>query len=96
MSTKTTFKRIALVTVAALGFGTMAAVSPASAAATVIKVSDVTVYGFVGETMSAKINVTWTGTTLSTVDSVTISIKDSSNRVKKLTQSRTREILSID
>jgi hypothetical protein len=32
MSTKTTFKRIALVTVAALGFGTMAAVSPASAA----------------------------------------------------------------
>jgi hypothetical protein len=34
MSTKTTFKRIALVTVAALGFGTMAAVSPASATTT--------------------------------------------------------------
>jgi hypothetical protein len=33
MSTKTTFKRIALVTVAALGFGTMAAISPASATA---------------------------------------------------------------
>jgi trimeric autotransporter adhesin len=34
MSTKTTFKRIALVTVAALGFGTMAAISPASATTT--------------------------------------------------------------
>jgi len=33
MSTKTTFKRVALVTVAALGFGTMSAVAPASAAA---------------------------------------------------------------
>ena len=32
MSTKTTFKRIALVTVAALGFGMVASVSPASAA----------------------------------------------------------------
>jgi len=32
MSTKTTFKRIALVTVAALSFGTMAAIAPASAA----------------------------------------------------------------
>jgi len=34
MSTKTTFKRIALVTVAALGFGLIASVSPASAAET--------------------------------------------------------------
>ena len=32
MSTKTTFKRVALVTVAALGFGTMSAIAPATAA----------------------------------------------------------------
>ena len=32
MSTKTTFKRIALVTVAALGFGVLTSVAPASAA----------------------------------------------------------------
>ena len=31
MSTKTTFKRIALVTVAALGFGVLTSVAPASA-----------------------------------------------------------------
>jgi len=34
MSTKTTFKRIALVTVAALGFGVLTSVAPASAAGT--------------------------------------------------------------
>ena len=32
MSTKTTFKRIALVAVAALGFGVLTSVAPASAA----------------------------------------------------------------
>ena len=32
MSTKTTFKRIALVTVAALGFGVLSSVAPATAA----------------------------------------------------------------
>ena len=42
MSTKTTFKRIALVTVAALGFGTMAAISPASAATTSAVTASVT------------------------------------------------------
>jgi len=31
MSTKTTFKRVALVTVAALGFGILSSVSPATA-----------------------------------------------------------------
>jgi hypothetical protein len=64
MSTKTTFKRIALVTVAALGFGTMAAVPPASAAASVltsVKVSDATVYGYVGDTLTASVKVTLTG-----------------------------------
>ena len=34
MSTKTTFKRIALVTVAALGFGVLTSVVPANAAGT--------------------------------------------------------------
>jgi len=66
MSTKTTFKRVALVTVAALGFGTMAAVSPASAAystLTSVKVSDATVYGYVGDTLTAAIKVTALGAT---------------------------------
>ncbi len=35
MSTKTTFKRIALVAVAALGFGVLTSVAPASAAGNV-------------------------------------------------------------
>ena len=39
MSTKTTFKRIALVAVAALGFGTVSAVSPANAAVTLTSIS---------------------------------------------------------
>ena len=34
MSTKTTFKRVALVAVAAMGFGVLTSVSPANAAAT--------------------------------------------------------------
>ena len=54
MSTKTTFKRIALVTVAALGFGVLTSVAPASAAGPStmsIPVTDLTIigdtYGFV-------------------------------------------------
>ena len=39
MSTKTTFKRIALVTVAALGFGVLTSVAPASAVPTEIDVA---------------------------------------------------------
>ena len=39
MSTKTTFKRIALVTVAALGFGVLTSVAPASAYAGSMSVS---------------------------------------------------------
>ncbi|ASY24526.1 hypothetical protein A1sIIB106_00310 [Candidatus Planktophila lacus] len=79
MSTKTTFKRVALVTVAALSFGTMASVSPASAAGatvlTTVKVSDATVYGYVGETLTAKVSVTAVGATggaLSADDSITL------------------------
>jgi hypothetical protein len=79
MSTKTTFKRIALVTVAALGFGTMASVSPASAAASIltsVRVSDATAYGFVGDTITASVKVTVTGAATGGVysadDSVTL------------------------
>jgi hypothetical protein len=79
MSTKTTFKRIALVTVAALSFGTMASVSPASAAASIltsVKVSDATAYGYVGETLTASVKVTVTGAATGGVysadDSVTL------------------------
>jgi hypothetical protein len=80
MSTKTTFKRIALVTVAALGFGTMASVSPASAAGatalTTVKVSDATVYGYVGQdTITANVLVTAVGAAngaLSADDSITL------------------------
>jgi trimeric autotransporter adhesin len=77
MSTKTTFKRIALVTVAALGFGTMAAVSPASANTTLttVKVSDATVYGYVGDTLTAAVKVTAVGAAgaaLGASDSITL------------------------
>ncbi|WP_150131903.1 beta strand repeat-containing protein [Candidatus Planktophila lacus] len=82
MSTKTTFKRIALVTVAALGFGTMASVSPASAAystLTSVKVSDATVYGYVGDTLTAAIKVTAAGATggilVAADDTVTLTAK---------------------
>jgi hypothetical protein len=85
MSTKTTFKRIALVTVAALGFGTMAAVPPASAAASIltsVKVSDATVYGYVGDTLTASVKVTVTGAATGGIysadDSVTLTAKISS------------------
>jgi hypothetical protein len=53
MSTQTTFKRIALVTVAALGFGVMSTVAPASAAVAMdtLTVTDGT--GTVGDTVTA-------------------------------------------
>jgi trimeric autotransporter adhesin len=53
MSTKTTFKRIALVTVAALGFGVMSTVAPASAAVAMdtLTVADGT--GSVGDSVTA-------------------------------------------
>jgi trimeric autotransporter adhesin len=53
MSTKTTFKRIALVTVAALGFGVMSTVAPASAAVAMdtLTVTDGTIS--VGESVTA-------------------------------------------
>ena len=42
MSTKTTFKRVALVAVAALGFGVLTSVAPASAAQTALTTEYVT------------------------------------------------------
>ena len=60
MSTKTTFKRIALVTVAALGFGTLSSVAPASAfAASMSTIPSLTVvgtganYGYIPVTLTA-------------------------------------------
>jgi len=62
-----------------LGLGTMASVSPASAAASIltsVRVSDATAYGFVGETITASVKVTVTGAATGGVysadDSVTL------------------------
>jgi len=59
MSTKTSFKRIALVAVTALGAGVLS-VAPASAAATIgtITVADQSVTCFVGDTCKALVSVT--------------------------------------
>jgi trimeric autotransporter adhesin len=62
MSTKTTFKRIALVAVAALGLGVLTSVAPANAAA-----SDVTAIS-VGTSTPARVGV-WGGTTTVTLAS---------------------------
>ncbi len=53
MSTKTTFKRIALVTVAALGFGVMSTVAPASAAVAMDTLTVVDGTGSVGDSVTA-------------------------------------------
>jgi trimeric autotransporter adhesin len=96
MSTKTTFKRIALVTVAALGFGTMAAVSPASATATAtsVTIGNTTVYGYVGsESLTASINVTVNSSAaLSTADSFTIT----ANTATKPTNALAPESVTAD
>jgi hypothetical protein len=58
MSTKTTFKRVALVAVAALGFGTLSSVAPASAAASARTATSVSV----GATSPARAGVLATTT----------------------------------
>jgi len=65
MSTKTTFKRVALVAVAALGFGVLTSVSPASAAdteSTTAQVTAVTVAavgtGRVGSVFTSEVGFT--------------------------------------
>ncbi len=59
MSTKTTFKRVALVTVAALGLGVMTSVAPANAAAKTftLDTTSVTVVG-TAASMTALFKVT--------------------------------------
>jgi hypothetical protein len=61
MSTKTSFKRIALVAVAALGFGVLTSTAPASAGSTVAAVSATTTVlttsPTVGETVTVLVNV---------------------------------------
>jgi hypothetical protein len=67
MSTKTTFKRIALVTVAALGFGVLSSVTPASAGVALsfsLNTSSITVVGgSATDTPSALVRIKVTGDT---------------------------------
>jgi hypothetical protein len=56
MSTKTTFKRVALVTVAALGFGVLTSVSPVSAATAGAKINTVATLTTTTTTLSARVN----------------------------------------
>ena len=66
MSTKTTFKRIALVTVAALGFGVLTSVVPANAAAT----SSLTVSGIARAGVGYNLTFTSDSTTNTTSEYV--------------------------
>ena len=71
MSTKTTFKRVALVTVAALGFGLLSSVAPASATqATVAEVTAVTITapatGRIGSALATAVGFTTAGTLAAT------------------------------
>jgi hypothetical protein len=56
MSTKTTFKRVALVTVAALGFGVLTSISPVSATTTGAKINTVATLTTTTTTLSARVN----------------------------------------
>ena len=67
MSTKTTFKRVALVTVAALGFGLLSSVAPASAAVTSLVAS----VGPTGQTSLTVVGDTTTAGALVRLDVVT-------------------------
>ncbi|NBO27009.1 MAG: hypothetical protein EBU96_09520, partial [Actinobacteria bacterium] len=77
MSTKTTFKRVALVAVAALGFGVLTSVAPASAAeATTAQVGTIALStpstGRVGTAITATIKITEGATPLANTDNVTL------------------------
>ena len=83
MSTKTSFKRIALVAVAALGFGTLSVV-PSSAAvpqADTVTLSTSATTGYVGGTYTTTVNVAFgalaTGDTLTTTMSMTSNVTTS-------------------
>jgi hypothetical protein len=77
MSTKTTFKRIALVTVAALGFGVLTSVAPATALAT--KATSLSVGTVapsrVGVATAIPVTVTVTPSAAGAVDTTTVSVK---------------------
>ena len=76
MSTKTTFKRIALVAVASLGFGVLSSVTPASAAAVTGSVTPVSVT-YTGTTLDAApyARVSWTTTAImTTADTATVTL----------------------
>jgi len=75
MSTKTIYKRIALVAVAALGAGVLS-VAPASAAltSTSVTVADATVTGFVGTGILADVKVTTVGTPTATDDAFVLTV----------------------
>ena len=75
MSTKTTFKRIALVAVAALGFGTVSAISPANAVG-VSFTTNATSYTSVGTSPQITVAITLTadtGVALASGESLTVS-----------------------
>jgi hypothetical protein len=81
MSTKTSFKRIALVAVAALGFGTLSVV-PSSAAvpqADTVTLSTSATTGYVGGTYTTTVNVAFGA--LAAADSLTTTMSMSTNAV---------------
>ena len=76
MSTKTTFKRIALVAVASLGFGVLTSVAPASAGTPTASVTPVSV-SYTGTALDAApyARVSWTSTAIMTsTDTVTVTL----------------------
>jgi hypothetical protein len=72
MSTKTTFKRVALVAVASLGFGVLSSVAPASAAAIVTSVT-------AGTSAPARVSVTGGATT------ITVNYDDTTSNAETIT-----------
>ena len=79
MSTKTTFKRVALVTVAALGFGVLTSVAPASATnASMSTIPSLTVVGSSAGYGFIPVTLTGTGTTgnkaLTSAESITATV----------------------
>jgi hypothetical protein len=76
MSTKTTFKRVALVAVAALGFGMLSVVPSSAGAATAAQVGVITLgapgTGRVGTAITATVKITEGATPLANADNVTL------------------------
>jgi hypothetical protein len=62
MSTKTTFKRVALVAVASLGFGVLTSIAPASAAAGTSANANITIGSITVANASNRVGVQWSAT----------------------------------